>query len=251
MTFGASLKDWRRRRGMSQLRLAMEADVSARHVAFLETGRANPTRGMIIRLAEALEVPRPQRNALLQAADFTPAYAARRLDDRDMSAIRHAVDWLLERHEPMPGLALDRHWRLVAMNGPARRLLENLGLGVGDNLLDALVEGASLRSAIVNWEEVAWHLAVRLRTGSRHAGGDPRLDAAAHALAEAAGQRAVTVGTLPPMVPTRLAAGGVELSFFSTIAQFGTAEDITVADLRVELLFPADEATRSFLHGTA
>ena len=251
MTFGASLKAWRRRRGLSQLRLGLEADVSQRHIAFLETGRANPTRGMVIRLSEALGVPRIERNRLLEAAGFAAAYASRGLDDGEMLAIRQAVDWMLERHDPFPALALDRHWSLVAVNGAAARLLGALGLGVGDSLLAAMQSVAAMRAAFANWPEVAAHMAARLRTESRFAGGDAVLDAAADTLAVEAAAAGLPAGVLPAVAAARLRAGDRVLSFFSTIAQFGTAEDIALADTRIELMFPADEPTRRYLLGGA
>ena len=110
-SFGLALKDWRRRRRVSQLALSGEANVSARHIAFLETGRARPSRGMVLQLSEALAIPRAERNALLQAAGFAPAYKARDFADADVAALRQAMDWTLSRHDPYPAMALDRHWK--------------------------------------------------------------------------------------------------------------------------------------------
>lgn len=248
MTIGTHLKTWRRRRGVSQLRLALEADVSARHIAFIETGRANPTRAMVLRLSEALAVPRVERNALLEAAGFVAAYAARRLDTSEMSAFREAIAWMLERHDPYPAMALDRHWRLVQVNSAAARLLGAMGLGEGDSLLDALVAADGLRQAIENWSEVAQHMIARLRIESRHAGGDAVLDGAADRLSQNLDvDSARVIGVLPAVVTTRLRTAAGLLTLFSTIAQFGTAEDIALAELKIELLFPADDATRSLL----
>ena len=234
---------------MSQLRLALEADVSARHIAFIETGKANPTRGMVIRLSEALEVPRAERNVLLEAAGFAAVYASRTLAADDMASIRSALDWTMARHDPYPAIAFDRHWVLVGLNRAATGMLSAVGLGVGDSMLDALLAPARLRSAIDNWPEVAAHMCARLRTESRHLGGDPVLERAADALMIEAGPRHAAAGTLPAVITTRYLAGATPLSFFSTIAQFGSAEDIALADLKIELLFPADEATRLAITG--
>lgn len=247
MSIGPHLKTWRRRRGMSQLRLALEADVSARHIAFIETGRANPTRNMVLRLSEALTVPRADRNMMLEAAGFSAAYASRRLDADEMAAIRGAVAWTLERHDPYPALALDRHWRLVQVNQGAKQLLAALGLTVGDSLLDAFLAVDGLKRTIENWSEVAQHMVARLRTESRHAGGDAVLDGAADRLAQDAQFPHAPIGILPAVVTMRLSSPAGMLTFFSIIAQFGTAEDIALADLRIELFFPADEATRQAL----
>lgn len=247
MPFADSLKDWRRRRGLSQLRLGLEADVSARHIAFLETGRSNPTRAMVIRLSEALGVPRPERNALLEAAGFAAAYRRRELDDAEMASIRAAVDWTLARHAPYPAFAYDRHWRLVALNDPAKRLLGAAGIAVGASLLDAFLTHGPFRQAIVNWTEVATHISARLKTESRHLGGDPDLDAVADRLLGEISPPYYPAGALPAIFTTRYQVGELVLSLFSTIAQFGSAEDIALAELKIELLFPADEATALIL----
>jgi transcriptional regulator with XRE-family HTH domain len=247
MPFADNLKDWRRRRGLSQLRLGLEADVSARHIAFLETGRSQPTRAMVIRLSNALEVPRGERNVLLESAGFAAAYHRRNLNDADMRSIRSAVDWTLARHAPYPAFAYDRHWRLAALNDPATRLLGAAGLEVGDSILDAMLAPGPLRSAIENWPEVAHHIHARLKTESRHLGGDPVLSAAAEKLADEIDEPKGGVASLPAVITTRFRLGPDLFSFFSTIAQFGSAEDIALAELRLELLFPADRATRTAL----
>ena len=246
--FGLALKDWRGRRRMSQLHLSGEANVSARHIAFLETGRARPSRSMVLLLSEALKVPRVERNSLLQAAGFAPAYRARALGEVDMGAIRAAVEWTLSRHEPYPGLAFDRHWRIVLCNRPGASLMSGAGLKLGDSLIDALVEDGQLWAMIENQSEAAQHFAARLRTESAHLGGDSVLQSgAAKLLARIGSSGAESYVALPPVVPLRLNMGEATFSFFSTIAQFGTAEDIALADLRIELFFPADYATRAIL----
>ena len=245
--FGEGLKDWRRRRGMSQLRLGLAADVSARHIAFLETGRANPTRTMVIRLAEALEVPRGERNGLLEAAGFAAAYASRDIATEEMASIRTAISRILERHEPYPGFAFDRQWVLFDVNSTARRMFANIGLEVGSSLIKAMAEPGAMRAAIENWPEVAQHMCARLRTESRHLGGDPLLDAAAARLAAEADNPTTEHSVLPAVITTRYRAGDAVLSFFSAIAQFGSTEDIALADLKIELLFPLDDMTRKVL----
>ncbi len=246
--FGEMLRDWRGRRRMSQLDLGLAADVSTRHIAFLETGRSRPTRGMVIRLSEALEVPRTARNPLLNAAGFAPAYRARDLNEAEMRHVRMAVDWMLQRHAPYPAMAIDRHWCLVALNAPAGHLLDAIGLGVGDSLLDAFTGSEVVRNAFENWPEVARHMQARLRTESAHLGGDAVLEASATKLAGEIGSHVSDATTLlPPIVPARYRAKGLVLSFFSTLAQFGSAEDMALADLRIELMFPADETTRQAL----
>ena len=246
--FGTLLKDWRSQRRLSQLDLGLAANVSARHISFLETGRSRPSRSMVVLLSETLEIPRANRNSLLDAAGYSPAYRSRDLDEAEMAAVRAAVDWTLERHDPLPAIAIDRHWTIVAANRSATALLVGVGLRAGDSLLQAFTNSPTLRAAIDNWPEMARYLLARLRTESTHLGGDPVLDAAADRLAaEVSGSAAPATGVLPAVVPTRYRMNGTVLSLFSTIAQFGTAEDISLADLRIELMFPADEATRLIL----
>jgi transcriptional regulator with XRE-family HTH domain len=246
--FGSALKDWRCRRRMSQLDLGLAANVSARHISFLETGRATPSRTMVLQLSETLEVPRTARNLLLNAAGFADAYQRRDMDEADMVHIRAALDWTLERHDPYPAFALDRHWTLIKANAPATRLLGAVGLSVGDSLLHALIHSQLLRDALDNWVEVAQHMVARLRTENAQLGGDAVLSEAADQLALRA--RSLVSGPvekLSAVVPAKYRMNGTVFSFFSTIAQFGSAEDIALAELKIEMLFPADETTKAML----
>jgi transcriptional regulator with XRE-family HTH domain len=247
-TFGVMLKTWRGRRRMSQLDLGLAANVSARHISFLETGRSRPSRSMVLQLSETLGVPRAKRNALLSAAGFAQAYTARSLDGGEMAHVRAAMDWMLERHAPFPALAFDRHWRIVRTNPVAAALLHGMQVGEGDSLLDAFLAGGPFAEALENRDEVARHMIARLRTESAHLGGDPVLDRAAETLAESLGGEHETVSApLPAVIPARYRANGIVLSLFSTIAQFGSTEDIALADLKIELMFPADDFTRDAL----
>lgn len=246
--FGTLLKDWRGRRRISQLDLSLSADVSARHIAFLETGRSKPSRGMVVQLSEALMVPRADRNALLNAAGFSALYRRREFSDAEMAHVHAAVSWTLERHDPYPALAVDRHWSIVMANRCGTSLIGGVGLQVGDSLLQAIMNSQVLRDAVENWPDMARHLSVRLRTESAHLGGDAILDKAADKLSEEVGAKPEAAdAALQAVVPTRYRAGGMVMSFFSTIAQFGSAEDIALADLKIELMFPADEVTKQAL----
>lgn len=248
-TYGEALKDWRSQRRLSQLDLGLEANVSARHISFLETGRAKPSRSMVLHLCETLGVPRAARNALLNAAGFSSSYQRRALDADDMAHVRAAVDWTLQRHDPFPAMALDRHWVVVDTNRSAAILLGNTGLSVGDSLLDAMIDPHLMATALENWHEVVRHMATRLRTESEHLGGDPVLDNAAQKLAQILEQDAPATSDkeMPAVTPARYKANGTVFSFFSTLAQFGSAEDITLSELKIELMFPADDTTREAL----
>lgn len=242
--FGSALKEWRARRRVSQLQLSLAANVSARHIAFLETGRAQPSRSMVMHLGEALDVPRTERNRMLDSAGFRPAWSARSLDAVDMEPVRQAISRIVERHDPFPAFVIDRHWNLITYNRSGGLVLAAFGVDSGGSLLDAMLDPGRAEAMIENWPEVAAHTLARLRTESIHLGGDPVLDAAAARLSkDPALARVMLPADMPPVVPARYRIGEQRFSMFSTIAQFGTAEDISLADLRIELLFPADEAT--------
>ncbi len=251
-SFGALLKEWRSRRRMSQLDLALVADVSARHISFLETGRASPSQPMVLRLSASLDVPRSNRNEMLTAAGFAHAYAARSPDEADMSDVNAAMAWMLDRHDPYPAVAFDRHWRVVRTNDCSAALMGPMGIGVGDSLLDALLAGGAFAEALENRDEIAQHMVSRLRTESAHLGGDPVLDNAIERLTDAnrtdeyAGE-----SPLPAIIPARYRINDLTLSLFSTIAHFGSTEDIVLAELKIELMFPADEVTRQVLMARA
>ena len=245
--FGDVLKTWRTRRRQSQLDLGLAAGVSSRHISFLETGRAQPSRGMILRLCDTLDIPQSARNHLLFAAGMTPAYGARALSDAEMRPVRDAVDWIMARHAPYPALAMDRHWRLLAVNPPAGYMLNGFGVELGDSLIDHLATNEAIRASIENLQEVTAHLVTRLRTEITHFGGDPVLESAITALSPAPTPPWDDIGLLPAFVPTRYRFGGQILSLFSTYTQFGTAEDVALSELRIEMMFPADEQTRVML----
>lgn len=247
-TFADGLKHWRNTRRLSQLGLAVAAGVSSRHISFLETGRAGPSREMVLHLAQALEVPRAARNGLLGAAGFAPVYGRQPLDSDAMAPVRAAMLRTISRHDPYPAVVLDQVWRLVALNRSATWLMGILGLGEGDSLLDFAADPQRAAGLIVNWGEVGHHTLLRLRNESLHAGGIAALDRAAERLAQDPAVAAWRpTGPLPPVIPARLRVGDVELSLFSTLAQFGSAEDIALADMQIELMFPADEASRALL----
>ncbi len=247
-SFGALLKEWRGQRRMSQLDLGMAADVSARHISFLETGRSKPSQAMVMHLSETLEIPRTIRNRLLNAAGFSVAYESRDLGNDELEYVNAAMNWTLERHDPYPAIALDRYWRILRANVSATAMLANMGIVEGESLLDAFAEPGPLRESLENWAEIARHLIARLRTESAHLGGDPVLDAAIARLAGSLEPGETEYGgTLPAVITANDRTNGMTLRFFSTISQFGSAEDIALADLKIELMFPADAATKAAL----
>src|SRR3954452_4465589 len=246
---GPLLRDWRARRRLSQMELALDAEVSARHLSFVETGRSKPSRELLLQLADHLDVPLRERNALLLAGGYAPAYGERPLGDEAMAPVRDALERLLKGHEPFPAVAVDRQWELVSANGPALALLTD---GVDPTLLEPPVNTLrvtlhpdGLARRIRNLGEYSSHL-LHLVAHEAAASGDPAL-VALHE--ELRGYPGVDAGPPPPdpagslFIPLQLG----ELSFFSTIARFGTALDVTVAELAIESFFPADEKTAAAL----
>lgn len=253
---GCLLRDWRQRRRLSQLDLSSAAEVSARHLSFVETGRSRPSRELLLHLAEHLDVPLRERNGLLLAAGYAPAYRETSLSDEAMAPVRTALETILRSHEPFPAVIVDRHWNLVSANGPALGVLTE---GVATELLTAPVNvlrvslhPGGLAPRIVNLDEWSAHLLDRLRREAAVAA-DPHLTDLYDELRGYPGVVEVEPAGVDPasmlFVPLRLRAGAVELSFFSTVATFGTALDITLAELSIESFFPADERTAAALSG--
>jgi transcriptional regulator with XRE-family HTH domain len=250
---GELLREWRNKRRMSQLDLALEANVSARHLSFVETGRAAPSRQMVLTLAEHLQVPLREQNALLLAAGYAPAYTEMNLEDQQMSPVRDALDSILKAHEPYPAVIVDRQWEIVLSNGPARMLLE----GVSDDLLSPPLNALritlhpdGLAPRVLNFAEWSGHLLTRLRRQALLSQ-DPALAELERELLGYPGVEQST-GIAEPeemlFVPLRLRLpDGTVLSMFSTLATFGTALDITLEELSIEAFFPADEATKDYL----
>jgi transcriptional regulator with XRE-family HTH domain len=247
---GTLLRDWRRRRRLSQLDLALEAGVSARHLSFLETGRSKPSRDMVLHLSEQLDVPLRDRNQLLLAAGFAPAYAERPIDDPEMDAVRQALDRILKGHEPYPAVVVDRWWDLAAANASVA-MFTNLAaphlLEPPVNALRVTLHPEGMAPYIVNLPEWRAHLLDRLRRQVAVTS-DERLAALYAEVAEyPGGEEALPAHDPGIAVPLRITIDGAELAFFSTIATFGTAVDITLAELAIESFFPADEPTAQAL----
>jgi transcriptional regulator with XRE-family HTH domain len=243
-TFGPLLRQWRTRRRLSQLDLAVGSDVSARHISFLETGRSQPSREMVLRLATQLDVPLRERNQLLLGAGYAPEYRARPLDDAEMAPVRAAVDAVLRAHAPHPALAVDRHWDLVSANAGVDLLTGGVAAHLLEppvNVLRLSLHPDGLAGRIRNLAE--WRGSVLGRLARELAvTGDPRTRALLDELAAFPGGRS-SAATHALAVPLRLAAGGRELAFLSTVTTFGTAVDVTLAELSIEAFLPADAAT--------
>jgi transcriptional regulator with XRE-family HTH domain len=256
-TIGNHLRDWRQRRRLSQLDLALEAEISTKHLSFLETGRAQPSREMVLRLAEHLDVPLRERNVLLVSAGYAPVFPQRPLADPALEAARKAVDLVLKGHEPYPALAVDRHWTLLAHNAAVPPLLAGADaalLAPPVNVLRLSLHPKGLAPRIENLGEWRAHILARL-----HQQIDATADAvlvklmdelAAYPVPAAARHK----GNVNPdyagvVVPLRLRVEAGTLSLFSTTTIFGTPVDITLSELAIESFFPADAASADMLRG--
>jgi transcriptional regulator with XRE-family HTH domain len=243
---GDHLREWRQRRHLSQLDLAGDAEISARHLSFVETGRAAPSRDMVLRLAERLEVPLRERNVLLVAAGFAPAFPQRSLDDPALKSARQAIDLVLKAHEPNPALAYDRHWNLVTANRMVAPLLEGIPerlLGQPFNILRLAFHPEALAARTVNLAEWCGHLLERLHRQCE-ATADPELLKLYHDLkAYPMPARAGPLASDSVAIPFKMRHHGEVLSFFSTTMVFGTPVDVTLSELALETFFPADDLT--------
>jgi transcriptional regulator with XRE-family HTH domain len=257
--FGEHLRHWRQHRRLSQLDLAQEAEISTRHLSFVETGRSVPSREMVLRLAERLDVPLRERNSLLVAAGYAPMYRERPLDDPALAPARQAVDLILKSHEPYPALAVDRHWNLVAAN----KMLPHLLAGVDPSLLQGQpnvlrisLHPQGLASKIVNLVQWREHLFERLRQ-QIHATGDATLatlleELKAYPVPEGAADTHLDGEHLGVAMPFQFrTAQGAVLSFISTTTVFGTPVDVTLQELALETFFPADALTGEALRQLA
>lgn len=255
---GELLRDWRQRRRMSQLGLALEAEVSAKHLSFVETGRAQPSREMVLRLSERLDVPLRERNTLLLAAGFAPLYRERPLADPALGGARRAVERLLVAHEPYPALAVDRHWNIVLANRMVAPLMQGAAAELATppvNVLRLSLNPQGLASCIVNFAQWREHLLQRLARQVEVSSDAvlaalldelrayPEPASPARADASASLDQIDLDAATGVMVPLQLAVGGRTLSFFSATTIFGSPVDVTLAELAIESFFPADRAT--------
>ncbi|WP_459252374.1 helix-turn-helix domain-containing protein [Paraburkholderia xenovorans] len=254
-TVGDLLREWRQRRRMSQLLLAAEAEISTRHLSFVESGRAVPSREMVMHLAERLDVPLRARNALLVAAGYAPLFRERPLSDPQLAAAREAVDLVLKGHEPYPALAIDRHWTIIAANNALAPLLTGASpelLKPPVNALRLSLHPEGIAASIVNWHAWREHILARLQR-QIDVSGDDTLSALREELAaypappdaEPAEHDNAAVNQIA--VPLRLRTPIGVLSFFSTTTVFGTPVDVTLSELAIEAFFPADQQTAAAL----
>ncbi|OEU88253.1 XRE family transcriptional regulator [Streptomyces abyssalis] len=259
---GALLRDWRRRRRFSQLDLALLAETSARHLSCVETGRARPSRTMLLRLSTALEIPLRERNTLLLAADYAPAYRESSLDDQYMASVRSALDAMLAAHEPYPAVVVDRCWNVLTGNDAMSLFMDGIPshlLEPAPNVFRLALHPDGLAPHMVNIGEVRSLFLERLLR-QVNATGDPELRALHEEVCRypaPAGEEAVAEPDVPAsqpgpiQVPLRIRTPHGELSMFTTMATFGAPADVTLSELAIELFYPLDEFTTKTLRELA
>ena len=262
--FGPMLRAWRRRRGSSQLALALQSGVSQRHVSFLESGRARPSREMVVQLTSALDVPLRQRNAMLLAAGFAPVYRESNLATPELTPVRQAIERMLKQQEPYPAVVIDRLWNLLQANEAANAFTVFLfegpppppPAGKSANLLRWLLDPKALRSKVANWEEVARYLVSTTYAEILADGGEPRALAFIEEIMAypdvPASFRKVRFEDRPsPVLTIDYLVGGKSLSVFTTIATLGTPQDVTLQEVRIECFFPADDRSDALFRSLA
>lgn len=257
--FGRLLKDTRASQRISQMELGLRANVSTRHISFLETGRSRPTRSMVLQLARALDMPLRDQNLLLSAAGFASRFRKSALSAPAMNHVRRALELMLQKHDPWPALVFDAGWMLVQTNQGGAALFAGLFgeqaaamASAPVSFMEVMIESPVLREAIENWDETVAHSLSRIRR-EVDAGVAPPEVAEILLRAEAIPDVQRAMGSIDdeepgvPLLPVIMNAGGARLSFFTTVTTFGTPQDITAQELRIEHFFPMDEETEAWL----
>jgi len=248
--FGQVLKGWRARRKLSQVELSGLADISARHISFLEKGRSKPSRDMVHRLARTLSIAPIEVNTALVAAGYAPLFPKAKLDSDNVKTLTVAVNALIEKQMPWPAIACNAHWDLIHANPAAVHLLHLMGAGESKNVMQTMLASCDPEGPIVNWPQIARLMLDRLSTELIN---DPtnatlqgvRAQLASHPRIHE--DKLVDESELQVAVPIVIRTNGVELSFISMIAQFGAVQEITFSGVHVELFFPNDAATTRYL----
>jgi len=250
---GVLLKRWRQIHGLSQLDLALAAESSARHVSFIETGRSRPSREMVLRLCEVMKLPLRERNRVLNAAGYSPAYKETALDQEGLGQVKRVLDCILENQEPYPALVMNRCFDILMINHSGAKFMNLLGLQMGGssgpaNLLRMTLHPDGFKRIVRDWEKTASHIIHRAHRQVRGTGDEDPLAALLHEVLAYPGVPSEwrlddATQDAPPVLPVEFELGGNILSWISTIASFGTPQDVTAEEIMVESLFPANRET--------
>ncbi len=256
--FGTILRDTRKARRFSQLELAVEADVSSRHISFIESGRSRPSRDMVIRLAKVLDVPLREVNIMLHTAGFSHEYRESGLDDPALTEVQHALQHMMDSHDPYPAVVVDDQWNILLANNTQMAMTQELinrgaEFPASANMMDMLFAPGAYRRYITNWDDVACTLLQRVHKehllSARNDEHNELLTRLLDYPGIPADWNSKEAGhSTQPYIPMQVAVDDIELQLFSTIATFGTPLDVTLQNIRIEHIFPADEITRQFFH---
>lgn len=253
-SFGQLLKQWRSQRNFSQLDLSVVSNVSQRHISFLESGRSNPSRNMVLDLSTVLDIPLRQRNQLLTAAGFAAVYSELDLSDPEVAPIRRALEFTLRQQAPYPAFVMDRYWNQIMVNKGAESLLEwiigkkKLPADIGPNLVKLMLHPQGVKEHVQNWQIVATHLVHRVHREALTEGQELQSqslfrDILTYPEVKGLWQSPMKENWQVPLMDTTFFKDNQRLSFFTTLTTLGTPHDITLQELRLECLFPADDAT--------
>ena len=247
-TVGKLLKKWRTQSRYSQLKLAIELDVSSKHISFIETGRSIPSKEMILKICEFLIVPKGEINRALNIAGYASVYAELSSSSESLEPVFDAIDHMIESHMPYPALVLNQYWDVVNTNDSAKMLLQSLGYLEHTNLVEALISDNPETSKILNWHETLASVRARLRQEISLLGSPQRLQELEKKLSDCLQSSGCNYesATKEIVISTKIKLNGKALSFFSIIAQLSTVQDVTVSEYKVELMFPADVATKKY-----
>ena len=249
VAFGHLIKHWRDVRRFSQLALSAESGMSSRHISFLETGRSRPSRGSVLTLARVLEMPKPAVNEALLAAGFAPEYKSLSMDDADLIPAMSAIMTILENHAPMPAIVIDGGWNIVGGNIPAQHMMQYLPFGGSTCIVEALLNDDLDDPCFLNWSIVATWTLLRLQNEIAHGGPDSPLTHIYQRLANDSRVKENDLASFSeygPILTLQVRADDHVLTLFTMLAEFSTAQDLTLSERKVELFFAADETTRTY-----
>lgn len=249
-SFGPILRQWRKQRRYSQLQLALELDISSKHVSFLETGRSTPSREMVLRICEFLYLPKREVNRGLYSAGYAPQFSELPYENEELKYVLSAVDKMLSNHMPYPALVINQDWDIVKANESAQNLFKELGFAKSKNVIEALIADKPDSTKIVNWHETILTIIFRLRYEISMQGGSERLEGLERKLSACINHKTEIenddqIKTVLS-VKVKLSDDSDTLSFFSVISQLCTVQDVAVSEYKVELMFPTDETTEKY-----